>query len=69
TGHLWGERFFSSIIEDADHFGVVSAYIDRNPVKANLVWKASDWQFGGLFHWLNGIKGVIDVWGDVRLIL
>ncbi|MDR3303193.1 MAG: transposase [Treponema sp.] len=68
TGHLWGERFFSEIIEDESHLEVVSAYIDRNPVKANLVWQASDWQFGGLFHWLNGIKGVIDTWLEADFI-
>jgi putative transposase len=59
-GHLWGERFFSRIIEDAKDFEHVSAYIDRNPVKAKLVWQETDWEFGGLSYWLRGIQGLID---------
>jgi putative transposase len=59
-GHLWGERFFSRIIEDAEDFEHVSAYIDRNPVKAKLVWQETDWEFGGLSYWLRGIRGLID---------
>jgi putative transposase len=59
-GHLWGDRFFSRIIEDEADFELVSAYIDRNPVKAKLVWVETDWEFGGLSYWLRGIQGLID---------
>jgi putative transposase len=59
-GHLWGERFFSRIIKDARDFERVSEYIDENPVKAKLVKKPEQWYFGGLFHRLMRIFGVID---------
>jgi putative transposase len=59
-GHLWGERFFSRIIESEEGFEIVSRYIDENPVKANLVKEAGEWQWGGLFHRLRGILGVVD---------
>jgi putative transposase len=59
-GHLWGDRFFSRIIKDEVDFERVSAYIDENPVKAKLVEEAKDWKFGGLFHRLKGIIGLID---------
>jgi putative transposase len=59
-GHLWGERFFSRIIKDDADFERVSTYIDNNPVAAHLVKDARDWEFGGLFHWINGIQGLID---------
>jgi putative transposase len=59
-GHLWGERFFSRIIKDERDFERVSEYIDENPVKANLVKKPEHWRFGGLFHRLRRIFGVID---------
>ncbi|MDR1399650.1 MAG: transposase [Treponema sp.] len=59
-GHLWGERFFSRIIRDERQFKQVSEYIDNNPVKAHLVADAKDWEFGGLFHKLRRIVGLID---------
>jgi putative transposase len=59
-GHLWGERFFSRIIRDERDFERTSAYIDNNPVEANLVKNAKDWKFGGLFHRLRGITRLVD---------
>jgi putative transposase len=60
-GHVWGERFFSKIIWNKPQFEEASAYIDNNPVKANLVAVAQDWEFGGLFHKLRRIVRLIDV--------
>ncbi|MDR0562613.1 MAG: transposase [Spirochaetaceae bacterium] len=59
-GHLWGDRFFSRIIKDEKDFEAVSEYIDENPVKAKLVKTAKEWRFGGLFHRLRRIFGIID---------
>ena len=59
-GHLWGERFFSKIIRDERQFEQVSEYIDKNPVEARLVAEAQDWAFGGLFHKLRRIVGLVD---------
>jgi hypothetical protein len=56
---LWGDRFFSRIIVDEADFAKTSEYIDNNPVKANLVKEARDWKFGGLFHKIRGIIGLI----------
>jgi putative transposase len=60
-GHVWGERFFSRIIKDAEDFQNVSRYIDENPVRANIVKEASEWEFGGFFHRLKGITKIIDI--------
>jgi hypothetical protein len=38
----------------------VSEYIDENPVKANLVKKPEQWRFGGLFHRLRRLFGLVD---------
>jgi hypothetical protein len=57
---LWGDRFFSRIIVDEADFAKTSEYIDNNPVKANLVKEARDWKFGGLFHKIRGIIGLVD---------
>ncbi|MDR2537100.1 MAG: transposase [Treponema sp.] len=59
-GHVWGERFFSKIIRDEGQFDQVSEYIDNNPVEARLVKDAKNWEFGGLFHKLRRIVGLID---------
>jgi len=59
-GHVWGERFYSRIIEGIVDFLRVFIYIDDNPVNAQLVdcpWK---WRFGGLWHHKYGIKTVTD---------
>jgi putative transposase len=59
-GHLWGERFYSRVIEDKQDFAGVFEYIDNNPVKAKLVKKAADWEFSGLFHRLKRITSLVD---------
>jgi len=47
TGHVWGERFFSRILETIDQYLQVFRYIDDNPVRAQLVQRSEDWLFGG----------------------
>jgi putative transposase len=59
-GHLWGERFFSRIIEDEEDFERTSEFIDRSPVVAKLAKTAKEWRFGGLFHKLRGIVWLVD---------
>jgi putative transposase len=60
-GHLWGERFFSKIIDDARQFFQVFDYIDNNPKQAGKVERAEDWEFGGLYHHLQGRVDVVDI--------
>jgi putative transposase len=36
-GHLWGQRFRSTIIEDDAYFFRAMAYVDLNPVRAGMV--------------------------------
>jgi putative transposase len=65
TGHVWGERFFSRIIEDKRAFEAVDNYINENPVKAGLVERAEEWIFGGLYHRLKGLFDLIDPLPDL----
>jgi putative transposase len=60
TGHVWGERFFSRIIVGIVDFLRIFMYIDDNPVNAQLVSEARDWEFGGLWHHQRGIPEIID---------
>jgi putative transposase len=59
-GHVWGERFYSRIIEGIVDFLRVFIYIDDNPVNANLVNRPCEWKFGGLWHHHHGIMSVTD---------
>jgi putative transposase len=68
-GFLWGERFFSRIIRDEDDLAKTSDYIDGNPVEAQLVDHAGSWKFGGLFHRLQRIIGLIDALPTSGLVI
>jgi putative transposase len=59
-GHVWGERFYSRIIQGIVDLLRVFIYIDRNPVNAQLVNCPQEWQFGGLWHHNQGIRTVTD---------
>ncbi len=49
-GHLYQARFQSFPVADDDHFLVVCRYVERNPLRANLVQRAEDWPFGSLWR-------------------
>jgi putative transposase len=49
TGHVWGERFHSRIIESMREYLAIFVYIDENPVVARLVERIDDWLYGR-FH-------------------
>ena len=59
TGHVWGERFFSRIIENLLDFIRVFKYIDANPVSANQVSDTRLWRHSGLFHARTGQRGIL----------
>jgi putative transposase len=43
SGHIWQSRFKHFIIQQDKHFLIVLRYVERNPVRANLVPSAKDW--------------------------
>ncbi len=45
AGRFWQKEYFDRYIRNASHYAKVVAYIENNPVKANLCKKASDWTF------------------------
>jgi putative transposase len=48
TGHLYQGRYKSFGIEEDDHLLTVIRYVERNPLRANLVAKAQNWDFSSL---------------------
>jgi putative transposase len=51
SGHLWQGRFKAFPIEQHDHLLTVLRYIERNPLRADLVERAEDWRWSSLHHW------------------
>jgi putative transposase len=48
SGHLYQARFKAFPIESDEHLYHVIRYVERNPLRANLVAKAEDWQWTSL---------------------
>src|SRR6185312_10489513 len=48
-GHLYQSRFRSFPIQRDEHFLSVCRYVERNPLRANLVDRAEDWRWGSLW--------------------
>jgi putative transposase len=65
SGHLYQGRFKSFPVEQDDHFYAVTRYVERNPLKANLVLRAEDWRWGSLHRWLSGTaaeRALLSAW-------
>jgi REP-associated tyrosine transposase len=45
SGHFWGDRFHSTIIAENKHMLACLRYIDRNPIKAQLVEQPGQWSY------------------------
>jgi REP element-mobilizing transposase RayT len=56
SGHLFQERFFSSLINKDSYFWEVSAYIDLNAARAGLVEKPEDWPWSSYLIYIKGKK-------------
>ena len=52
-GHLWQGRFASFVMSEKHLMGAVR-YVERNPVKADLVEQAEDWPWSSAAaHWVS----------------
>src|SRR4029077_7575228 len=50
TGHLYQGRFKAFPIQEDEHLYTVLRYVERNPLRANLVSRAEDWPWSSLSH-------------------
>jgi putative transposase len=48
TGHIWQDRYKNFIIQQDEHLLTVLRYVERNPVRANLVPSAIDWPWSSV---------------------
>ena len=49
TGHLYQGRFKSFPIQSDGHLLTVMRYVERNPVRANFIDRAEEWQWGSAY--------------------
>lgn len=45
SGQVWQDDFFDTFMREDEHQAAVALYIERNPVSAGLVPKATDWSW------------------------
>ena len=53
TGHFWGARFHSTLIESEEQLINTLVYLNLNPVKAGLVYDPKDWAWGSYNIYVN----------------
>jgi putative transposase len=54
AGHVYQGRFKSFPIQEDDHLWTVGRYVERNPLRANLLRCAEQWRWSSLFRWIRG---------------
>ena len=52
-GQFWMEDYFDRYVRDAKHFANAIAYVENNPVKAQLCSKPGDWPFSSAWFRIN----------------
>ena len=50
TGPVYQARFKSFPVQEDDHNFAVCRYVERNPLRANLVARAEHWRWSSLWH-------------------
>ena len=55
SGHLWQGRFYSCLL-DADHLAHAVRYVECNPVRAEMVFRAEDYQWSSAIPHVMGIE-------------
>ena len=67
TGPIYQGRFKSFPVQEDDHFYSVCRYVERNPLRANLVSRAELWKWSSLWQATNGTSAVtLDRWPLAR---
>ncbi len=59
SGHVWGGRFKAFPIQRDEHLLTVLRYVERNPLRANLVARAEEWAWSSLSWRPSGKRPVL----------
>jgi putative transposase len=68
-GHLYQGRYKSFLIEEDLHLLTVLKYIERNPVRANLVERAEEWRWSSAYRRIHGIEAEKSLLGELPVDL
>jgi len=60
TGHFWGDRFHSRVLDGLRQIAIAFGYIDSNPVRSGIVARACEWRYGGAWHSRMGDRTILD---------
>lgn len=55
-GHVYQGRFKSFPVQNDEHFYTVLRYVERNPLRANLVRSAEQWRWGSLWRTVQKVR-------------
>ena len=69
TGHLWGDRYKSCIIDTDEYYLACVRYIYRNPIRAGMVEAASHFPDSTFPFWAFGKKMDVQLAGDHLVLL
>ncbi|MBN1699859.1 MAG: transposase [Spirochaetales bacterium] len=59
-GHVWYDRFHSTVINSLGQYLHTFIYITENPVKAELVHDPGKYKYGGIWHLKRGIYDILE---------
>ena len=59
SGRLWQNRFFSAVIEEGPYLWAVARYIEKNPVKAQIVEHAEHYVWSSARTHILGVKDAV----------
>ena len=65
SGHVYQGRFKSFVVQSDEHLLTVCRYVERNPLRANLVKRAENWPWSSLWRWKFGsaqAKALLSDW-------
>ena len=63
-GHVYQSRYKSFPVQSEDHFYQVLRYVERNPLRANLVERAEQWRWSSLWRRVAGTPAERSVLSD-----
>jgi len=58
-GHVYQRRFWSRVVEHESYYLAALRYVEANPLRAQLVSRAEDWQWGSLWERLTGRRTIL----------
>lgn len=69
SGHLWGERYRSCIIDTDEHYVICVRYVYRNPLRAGMVESPEDFGDSSFGFWAFGKKVDLALSNDHLIVL